>query len=420
MDKKAADKARRVVVVGGGASGMTAAITAARNGARVTVLEHTDRVGKKILVTGNGRCNFSNLRMDGGCYRSGVPEFPMRVIRSFDVERTLEFFRALGIVPVEKNGYLYPASGQANSVLDVLRQALESEGAVVRTGVKVLGIIPGKKGFLVKLEGEELRADAVILAAGSKAAPKTGSDGSGYLLAKELGHHIIKPLPALVQLRCRETFWKRVSGVRVQAAVRLFSGERGEERLLAEDTGEVQMTDYGISGIPVFQVSRFAARELDRKRKVACELDFWPQADGISLEEMLSERAGLLAGKPMSEFFTGWFHRKLGDLFLFLADIPREMPAGKLRGGTLRRLGRTIGHFRTEIAQTNSFDQAQVCSGGVDVSEIDPDTMESRICPGLWFSGEIADVDGICGGYNLQWAWSSGYIAGFHAAAPEL
>ena len=407
-----------VAVIGGGASGMMAAITAARAGAAVTVLEHTDRVGKKILSTGNGKCNFSNRFMEAECFRSDTPAFPMQVIRSFDVDDTVSFFAGLGIVPAERNGYLYPASGQAASVLDVLRHAMEREGVDVRTGITVQDIRKKQHQFRINCGEHTILCDRVILAAGSKAAPKTGSDGSGYVLAEKLGHRVIPPLPALVQLRCRENYYKSVAGVRTEASVSLYSKKGGKERLLAEDRGELQLTDYGISGIPVFQISRYASRVLAEGGSVFCLLDFWPGTYAEAFRAQLSDRRRILRDMPVSEFFTGWFNRKLGDLFLSLEGIDRKKPCGRMTDAEIKALARRIRAFRTEIAGTNSFDQCQVCAGGVDAGEIFPERMESRLVPGLYFAGEIVDVDGICGGYNLQWAWSSGHAAGSCAARP--
>ena len=265
---------KRVIVIGGGASGMTAAIFAARQGAAVTLLEHMDRVGKKILSTGNGKCNLTNRRMDASCYRSSAPEFPMEVLGRFGEPETEAFFEELGIVLKDRNGYLYPASGQASSVLDALREELSRLGVNIVTEcgeAEVAAPGSGKGGnqeWTVLCKKGRFCSDALILAAGSKAAPSTGSDGSSYDLAKRLGHRIIRPLPALVQLRCREKFFKQISGVRADACVSIWAdGER-----LAYDQGELQLTDYGISGIPVFQVSRFASVALSRGAQVKAEI----------------------------------------------------------------------------------------------------------------------------------------------------
>ena len=407
---------KRVIVIGGGASGMTAAIFAARQGAAVTLLEHMDRVGTKILSTGNGKCNLTNRRMDASCYRSNAPGFPMEVLGRFGEPETEVFFEELGIVLKDRNGYLYPASGQASSVLDALREELSRLGVTIVTEcgeAEVAAPGSGKGGnqeWTVLCKKGRFCSDALILAAGSKAAPSTGSDGSGYDLAKRLGHRIIRPLPALVQLRCREKFFKQISGVRADACVSIWAdGER-----LAYDQGELQLTDYGISGIPVFQVSRFASVALSRGAQVKAEIDFYPELDRKELGRFLRERRQLLGDRNADSFLTGWFNKKLALLFLRLAGISPDRNVSSLTETQLSELGRRIKQFETEIAETNPFANAQICCGGVDVREVNPHTMESKKRKGLYLAGELLDVDGICGGYNLQWAWSTGALAGIH------
>ncbi len=406
---------KRVIVIGAGASGMTAAVFAARQGADVTLIEHGKRAGKKILSTGNGRCNFSNRYMDASCYRSEVPDFPMKVISRFPLEMTLDFFRDMGAVFRERDGYLYPYSGQASAVLDILCSEIEREKVKLITECETEHIAD-RNGSLCEYRVETSRGvflgDSLIIATGGKAAPATGSDGSGYRLAKQMGHHIIKPLPALVQLRCRERFFSRLAGIRTEASVTLYSCGQ----ILARDQGEVQLTDYGISGIPVFQVSRFAARELDRGNAVEAILDFYPVAGFDETEKMLHSRKMLCSNRTAENFLTGWLHKKLTSVLLREANIRPDVPVKELRDTDIHRLTALIKEFSTEVTAVNSFDQAQTCSGGVDVREIDPETMQSRKKRGLYFAGEIMDVDGICGGYNLQWAWSTGAIAGTHAA----
>ena len=295
---------KRIVIIGGGASGLTAAIGGARNGAHVTIVEHMDRVGKKILSTGNGRCNLTNLRMEADCYRCGRKEFPMEVIRGFGVDETLAFFKGLGIEPKDRNGYIYPNSDQASAVLDVLRSEVERLGVAVLLSCRVEKIEPAAGGghvrYKVYTDQGILDADAVILAAGSKAAPSTGSDGSGYELAGRLGHRIIKPLPALVQLRCQGNLYRQMAGIRTEAGVKLMAA--GE--LLARDRGELQLTDYGLSGIPVFQVSRFAARALDQGKRVTALVDFMPSWDDGEAFGLLKKRASLLGHKTVAVSYT--------------------------------------------------------------------------------------------------------------------
>ena len=403
---------RHVAVIGGGAAGMMAAITAAREGVKVTILEHKDRIGKKILSTGNGRCNFTNTYQTPACYRSDNRDFAWNIIQKFNVEKTISFFKELGIYPKDRNGYLYPYSDQAAAILDVLHIEIAKLDICVMTEINVLDIQPVKRGIRVTTDKKTITVDSVILACGSKAAPVTGSDGSGYQLAKLLGHRIVPVLPALVQLRCAEKFYKSISGVRVQGTVEIYA----DDISLASDTGEIQLTNYGISGIPVFQVSRYAAKAIYQKQSVTAVLNFMPDMNKDEFLSFLQERITLCPHKTLDEFFTGIFPKKLCELWIRLLRLPKEMRVSDLSGEQLEKLVLLIQHLRTHITETNAFEQAQICCGGVDTTEINPDTLESNYVPGIYFAGELLDVDGICGGYNLQWAWSSGFVAGKEAA----
>lgn len=403
---------RHVAVIGGGAAGMMAAITAAREGVKVTILEHKDRIGKKILSTGNGRCNFTNTFQTPACYRSDNRDFAWNIIQKFNVEKTISFFKELGIYPKDRNGYLYPYSDQAAAILEVLQIEIAKLNICVMTEINVLDIQPVKRGIRVTTDKKTITVDSVILACGSKAAPVTGSDGSGYQLAKLLGHRIVPVLPALVQLRCAEKFYKSISGVRVQGTVEIYA----DDISLASDTGEIQLTNYGISGIPVFQVSRYAAKAIYQKQSVTAVLNFMPDMNKDEFLSFLQERITLCPHKTLDEFFIGIFPKKLCELWIRLSRLPKEMRVSDLSGEQLEKLVLLIQHLRTHITETNAFEQAQICCGGVDTTEINPDTLESNYVPEIYFAGELLDVDGICGGYNLQWAWSSGFVAGREAA----
>lgn len=409
-------KRNRVLIIGGGASGLLASIQAARSGADVTILEHNDRIGKKILSTGNGKCNLTNLHMNADCFRGADPQFIHTVLARFSVQNTLDFFGELGIYPKIKNGYVYPNSEQAASVLDVLRQEAEFLKVRIITQAHAVHIRPqkGNTVFVTEYNGGRQEADAVIVAAGSKAAPVTGSDGSGYELAKELGHRIIRPLPALVQLRSdKNPIFKQLAGIRTDALVTIES----EGRKLAFDRGEVQLTDYGISGIPVFQVSRFASDALAHKQTVIAQLDFLPDLETGQVQKLLETRKAYRPQKACEDYLTGLFPKKLAHVLLKQAGIALSAQAGSLSSRQTAALADQIKAFCVPITASNPFTNAQVCCGGVDTSQICPESMESCLIRGIYFAGEIMDVDGICGGYNLQWAWSTGAIAGCHAAA---
>ncbi|MBE5971909.1 MAG: NAD(P)/FAD-dependent oxidoreductase [Lachnoclostridium sp.] len=405
---------REGIIVGGGAAGLLAAITAAEAGASVTILEHMPRVGKKILSTGNGKCNMTNLHMTAECYRSGVEGVPMQVIDKFSVADTIAFFRRLGVLTTDRNGYVYPASGQAQTVLDALRDKADSLGIRTCCDSKVLSINKKKEGrFAVKTETQTYSADFVILCAGSMAAKTTGSDGSGYELAKSLGHKIKKPLPALVQLKCKGDFFKSIAGVRTDVKVSLYVMDKNGNcgAFLAQDQGELQLTDYGISGIPVFQVSRYAAEALDHKKRVLAVIDFMPDMPEDELFTVLKDQRNYLGDRAAGDFINGLFNKKLAALFLKAVHIRQEQPVSEIANKKLAELCRVIKEFSFEVVGTNPFDKAQICMGGVDLRDVNTETMESRLVPGLYFAGEILDVDGICGGYNLQWAWSSGHLS---------
>lgn len=403
---------RQGIIIGGGASGLAAAIHAARNGAAVTILEHMPRVGKKILSTGNGKCNLTNLHITAECYRSGEADFPMQVISRFPVSETLKFFRSLGVLTTDKNGYVYPVSGQAQTVLDALRSEVERLGVRVVCDCEVQSI---DHRFTVNTNQGTFTGDFLILAAGSMAAPVTGSDGSGYELAKQFGHKIKKPLPALVQLRCEEDCFRALAGIRTEAKISLYRSGRNSDEFLAEDTGELQLTDYGLSGIPVFQVSRYASEALNRKDTVSAVVDFFLNLGSEELFAALCDQREYLHDRECGMFLDGFFHKRLAQFFLKCAGIDQKKPVSGLTDQKLAKLTAQIKEQTFHVTATNSYDKAQVCMGGVKTTEIDSGTMESRLVPGLYFAGEILDVDGICGGYNLQWAWSSAYLAGVSA-----
>ncbi len=399
---------QQIIIIGAGASGLAAGISAAREGASVTIMEHTARPGKKLLSTGNGKCNITNLEFPKDAYRGNQPDFVFPALHTVSVNQTMDFFRELGIVLTERNGYVYPNTGQASTVLEAMLFELEHLGVRIVTECPVKEI---KKDLTVITDHGKQRGDRVILAAGSTAAPKTGSDGSGYGLARKLGHHIIEPLPALVQLRCKEKWYKQAAGVRTDALVTL----KIDGKTAASDRGELQITDYGISGIPVFQISRYAARALNEGRQAVAQLDFLPEIPLTDLEQLLFTRHRQFGYRPADEFLHGVLNSKLTKVLLKEAGIGRESWIKEVTEKEIKNLANCIKELKTIIVSTNSFDQAQVCSGGVDTREVDPVTMESKLIRGLYFSGEILDVDGICGGYNLQWAWSSGIAAGIHA-----
>ena len=392
------DRKRQVIVVGGGAAGLTAGIMAAENGAAVTVLEQNEKPGRKICVTGNGRCNLTNQEMNWKKFHGESPEFTKSILSQFSLEDTLKFFDELGMVVTEKKGLLYPRGGQAKYVPELLLLKARSLKVKIKTREKVQKIYKEQELWKVQTEGWTYEGDAVILANGSRASSVPGSDGSGYVLAENLGHHIIRPLPALTGLRAKGSFFSAWAGVRTEGSVTLWID--GTEIL--SETGEIQLTDYGISGIPVFQISGAAARALDQKKKVTVILHFLPEYSKEEVAELLEAREKRYPQFSGMERLLGLLPDKLCKVLLKQKDLDRA-----------------VTEFPLEIRDTSGFEQAQVCTGGVDTAEINPETLESRIRRGVYFAGELLDIDGPCGGYNLQWAWSSGAVAGRHAAKEE-
>ena len=407
---------KQIGVIGGGAAGMMAAITAAREGALVTILERNDRVGKKILQTGNGKCNLGNRALSRECYHSGDPEWTWKALECFHTEDTIGFFQSIGLMVKEKNGYLYPVCEQAAAVLDVLRYELQALGVEIRYQCKITQIERLASGKL-QVSGSEgkWQFDAAIVACGGKAAPATGSDGSGFKIAKKLGHTCIPSVPALVQLRCQETdLLKGIAGVRVDSEIRILC----DGREVCRERGELQLTDYGISGIPVFQLSRTVNYLLRERREVTAQLDFLPDLSPEGYKELQAGRKLLQGERTAEEFFTGMLHKKLTASLLKMAGIRLATPMRDITADKIQNYYSLCRSLRLHITESNPYENAQVSAGGVDVREVEP-TMESKLCPGVYFAGEVLDVDGRCGGYNLQWAWTSGYMAGYHAALQQ-
>ncbi len=456
-----------VIIIGAGASGLTAAIAAARQGSSVLVIEQKDKAGKKILATGNGKCNFTNKFQAPECYRSDDSAFAMKVLSHFDVSKTLAFFGELGIYPKERDGYYYPNSEQATSVVSVLLMECQRLKVQIHYNETVVNIdrpnftvvtevnlsfsdqgkvansaqkgIPDKKKKKNQTKEESSQAQLrkngdkkipfiqdvsqgelprktylskkLILATGGCASPNLGSDGKGYEFAKAFGHTIIKPLPALVQLKSPDKFCKTVSGVRLIAHVEVYSNDR----LLAQEDGEILFNDYGISGIPILQLSRFVAKALDHGSKVELRLDFLSGTTKAELKEMLKQRVLQNPAKSAEEMMIGLLNHKLSYVVLNEAGIDPYKKVNILSDQEINKLVYKIKGFSMKIQATNSFENAQVSAGGVSTNEIHEDTMESRLIKGLYPVGELVDVDGTCGGYNLQWAWSSGYLAGVSA-----
>lgn len=393
-----------VCVIGGGAAGMLAALTAAENGQRVLLLERQSRVGRKLLATGNGRCNLSNYHVSPAHYHGGAG-FCDFALSQFDVGKTLQYFASLGLLTVsEASGRIYPMSNMAGSVLDVLRYALERPEIDLQTGQTVTAVRKIPEGFSVKTETDTFFARCLILAAGGAAGSKVGGGMDGYRLAKSLGHHRTALYPSLVQLKTDPTYPRALKGVKAQCGISICRGSQ----VLARNSGEVLFTEYGVSGPAIFDLSRSVSAG---GSNLTCLLNFFPDWEEAEVLHWLSQRQAAMAAHEASALLTGSCHTRLGQMICKSAGFTNQRAAGLTRDD-LRRIARQATHFALPITGTCGFDQAQVTAGGLDTSEFDPRTLQSRLVPGLYACGELLDIDGDCGGYNLQWAWSSGRLAG--------
>lgn len=396
---------KEVVIVGGGASGLTAAITAARNGKDVTLIERNNKCGKKILITGNGRCNFWNTDEDLSHFHSSTPNLLKDFITDERKNSILKFFDSLGLAYKTKNGYYYPFSNQAFTIENALLSECKKLNIKIINDITVEKIIK-EDCFIINPDKENIKAKNIIIATGSKAAPKTGSDGLGYELAKSLGHNIITSLPSLVQLKADEPYFKNWSGIRTDVKVNLLI----DHKYIKSETGEIQLTNYGLSGICIFNLSGKAAKALNQNKNVIISINFIPFASNPkTFLQTLNKNS---YHKTISELLEGILHYKLVDIIIKKTHLKRDLLLNTLTDNELNNLIKTLTDFQIKILDTHTLDHAQVCSGGIPLTEINNKTLESLKVKNLYFTGEIIDIDGDCGGYNLGWAWISGIIAG--------
>lgn len=391
-----------IIIIGGGASGLAAAIAAKRTDKTksVTVLEHLPKVGKKILATGNGRCNLGNLNAAGHAYTN--MRFASYAIEKYGTEKLVEFFESTGLYTrADSEGRLYPMSNSAASVLDALRFECENLGVVFCCEEKVTEIKKCTDGFTVN---GAYKAKSVIVATGGKAAPSQGSDGSGYPLLKSLGHKITPLAPSLVQIKTDTAKIKSLKGVRAKAVLTLSTGGKSE--------GEILFTDYGVSGIAAMDLSRFV--KPDTKAEVS--IDLLPEFTCGKAKEVIIQIAQHSANVPAEQMLGGIVHKAIGTAAIKSALGFMPKTSGEIKPKQAAIIAAELKDFRLKVAGTKGFNDAQVTKGGVDVSEFDSKTMMSKKHSGLFACGEVLDVDGACGGFNLAWAFASGRLAGENAA----
>lgn len=387
---------KEVCIIGGGAAGLTAAITMARRGKKVLIIERMDKCGKKLLITGNGRCNYYNENQKVEKYHSNNPELINKIINEKNLKKVNTFFDSLGIIPIIKNDCYYPYSKNASTILNALMYEIRKLNIEILYNTKVEKIIK-KDCFIINPEKENIKAKKIIITTGSKAAPKTGSDGSGYDLAMNLGHKIIKPLPSLVNLKGNESYFKKWSGVRTEAKLSILKDNK-----LIEETGELQLTDQGISGIVTFNLSNYV------KPNDIIKINFLPF---VKEDKKTWIKKIMKLNYPINETLERILNYKLVNIIIKKSKL-KTNDFNKITKDELKKLINNLFEFEFKITELGSFEKAQVCKGGIPLSEINLNTFESLITKDLYFAGEVIDINGDCGGYNLTFAWLSGIKIG--------
>jgi len=402
----------KIIIVGGGASGLVAGIVAARNGAKVTIIERKEKIGKKILATGNGRCNISNRHISKERYHTEDKVFEMydQVLECCDLTTITNFFNELGVDFIEQEkGKLFPLSLQASAIVDVLLIELERLKVDIIINEEVIKIEHTNQ-FKVTTNEKTYYAGHVILATGGQSTPDLGSNGSGYQLAKMLNHTITPLYPSIIQLKTDFPYLKSVKGTKIEGVISLFD----KEELLIKAEGEILFTDYGLSGPPVLDVSRIASQRVNQGLETIAHINMLPTI--TDLDQYLINRIDMASGKSTAELLIGLVNKRLIIPVLKYAEIDIHKKACDITKQERKVLVMTLSALTMKVTGTNQWNQSQVTSGGISLTDINPRTMGSLLVPDLYICGELMDVDGDCGGFNLQWAFSTGYIAGFVAS----
>ena len=380
----------KIIIIGSGASGLAAGISLLRCGYDVTILERNNISGKKLLLTGAGRCNFFNSDQNIVHYHSSDKDILAKIITSDNIHLVEDFITSLGIVPKVKDGYYYPFANQAYNMKELLERTYLDLGGKIKYNYIVEKIEKKNSLFLIN---DTISCDKLILATGSKAYKMTGSDGIGYQLAKKFNHHIVKVLPSLTSLITREKI--NLKGVRVDAKVTLY--EDGVK--VREELGQVQFTDYGLSGICIFNLSYYAVKGLNKNKKEVITIDLMPFMDKVSFKN-----------KKVYDLLLGFLPNKMIDYILKTLDISKDVYYEDLSNDKKQELTKILKEMEFNITSYKEFDFSQVCSGGVSLREINPLTMESIFVKNLYIIGELLDVNGDCGGYNLTFAFLTGIL----------
>lgn len=400
----------KVVIIGGGASGLVSALFSKNENNEVIILERNNDCGKKLLVTGNGRCNYFNSDQSLNHYHSNSKELIKEFINTKNIYKVLTFFNELGIIPKIKDGYYYPFSNQATTIKNTLVDEVINSGVIIKTNFLVTEISKENNRFIIKSENEEVVADKLIISTGSYSAPKTGSDGMGYNFIEKFGHKIEKVLPSLTGVKSTGSYLKDWAGVRSDVKLSLYE----DNKLIREETGEAQFTKYGLSGICTFNLSEYIARGLNNNKKEVIKINFIPFLDYKNLDEYinwLTNETNKL-NISVTKLLERILNYKLVNIIIKKSNLNENKMFTELTPMEQEKLINNLVSFELYITETNSYDESQVCSGGVSLEEINLSTMESKLVPNLYITGELLDIVGDCGGYNLTIAWLSGILAG--------
>lgn len=402
---------KEVVIVGGGASGLVAAIYAASNSNNhVTILERNQDCGKKLLVTGNGRCNYWNEDQSISHYHSKNKELLDTIISFDNQQEIISLFNRIGIIPKIKNGYYYPFSNQALTVKNALLLEAEKNNVEIRNNFLVEKIEKNNNKFIISSNNQQILSDALILATGSFASPKTGSTGMGYQFLEKFGHSLIKPLPALVQLKAEDKCLKDWQGIRTDVLLTI----KEQDKVVVKEEGEIQLTNYGISGICTFNISHYVTRKLEEQKEVFVSINFLPflTESKEQIYYWFMNRNILLKNPTLEKLLDTVLNYKLVNAILKKTSFPKNASFNELLEEEQYKLIEAFTNFQLKVIGTNSFEEAQVCNGGIPLDEINLHTMESTKEENLFITGELLDVAGDCGGYNLSFAWITGMLAG--------
>ena len=396
----------KIGIIGGGISGVICAINAKKSDNEVIIFERNNELLKKLLLTGNGRCNYYNDNQSMDNYHSEDSDVLSRILTLDNIRKAKDFYDDLGIISKNKNGYYYPFSNQAITIKNALLEKIKEKNIKVETSSYITNIKKEKDKFIIEYNNEKVELDKLVISTGSKSYPSTGSDGNGYELIKKY-HTIIKPLPALVPLISNNNDLKRISGVRCEVVLELFE----DNNYIKSEKGELQITDYGISGICTFNLSGIVSRGLDKHKKEVIKINFVPFIDKL-LSIWLDEYSKKNKYKELYNLLGGFLNTKVVDMILKCSNISKNRYYDDLNNQEKLTLINNLRHFKVEIIDTKSFKDSQTVTGGVSLKEINPNSLESLKVKNLYIIGELLDIDGVCGGYNITVATLTGILAG--------